>query len=676
MRDHLTLEGQEEYEMYPEVHAQIFDLKQSKRPIPDELRLNSIYQCKLSCTDKDGNELRTRDFPSINAFPVFDLKKESKMWLTSLASPNEDQVKKVKDLVKNLVREFGPKSISIPAREAVLSLGPNLYSDGHVSKPDYEKPEHTWTSSWDYQRFKTDPRTEREVWLPPKGYKMCSSWWHFFAEPIMERIPWVVGNDTLTELRKDLHKRFTPCRKIDLKGFGLQFPREYLICTMEVLNELYPCEETQEYMRSTKAIFGKLSIKMDDGYFVTPNRGVGLGYFSNLMTLVVAAILQSCNIVKMFNDDILCPEETFEKALEELKSLSFVINEEKTGKKWYKVPFFAGASLAPKGTLRYYEAQGEVAAIFQRRFHYQRKSILSSIILPSRWKAAYHYERIFGSEYSPGESFLHPEMWGVNPLAPRTSGYVTGGLLRKAVTPKHQDEEQRRLWSIMYPWKVAKPSKEFSMVRRTMKRKAHLVHYTEYEEYLNPRIEEPKDNHLGVDFFLGKYQLPRWADLQNIIWNQQTTGRTTMGTYPKRAAYGMLSNLLSSNPIHSWIKGGYYIETPFYREPGLTLLDQLVYESLRASSIHSSPIVNKSEGKGSLEIIKQGTGIEFFTKYVKDDTQIEEITFELEMPDNLDTLGYESQDELLDLDDDASLEINYGEEDDLDTEVILSEGWD
>jgi hypothetical protein len=665
MHHNLDLKGQEEYEQYPEVRAHIFDFKQAKKPIPEEWAKNPLYLCELSCVDKLTNQkMVTREFPSINAFPDFELNKESKMWLCALDAPTPEQIEEVKGYLRTVIREFGPNHLDVPAPETVLALGPNLYSDGHYARHDFEKPTSTWMDSWTYQRFKTDPRTEREVWLPPKGYKILSSWWHFLTEPVVRRVPWLVGNDQLTDVRKDVHKRFRPSVKIDLKGFGLQFPREYIMAAMDVLNEIYPSEETEDYIRSTKLSFSKLSIMMEDKTFITPNRGVGLGYFSNIMTLVVGSILQDMDIVKMFNDDILCPIENYEKATARLESLSFVINEKKTGGKWYKAPYFAGVAMAPKGSLRFYEAQGSKAALFTKRYHHERKNIFLMNVYNKSWKMAYHYERIFGHEVEKLECFRHPTDLGLNPHGVKRVGWVKGGYLRKLRSPIHEDEERRRVWSITYPWKNPTDKKSFNRQRR-VKRYKDDVWYTEYDEYLNPEITE-LDNRSGrPDFFLGNYQLPRWADLQLLIARAETVGRTTLGVHPKRAAHYMLQYLHSRNPIHSWITGGYEIESPFYRLPGLDPFNQIIYERLRIARRSTYPSINKREGKGAITVFKEGDGINFLRQHLKkeepifeeDEANEEDIVFE----DDVELLGLDLEEESPDLqlvdEDDTSSEL-------------------
>lgn len=615
MKSYLTLEGQEEYESYPEDRATIYDRKVTKRPI-DDCKGIELYNLESECLDKQGRKLLSRHLPNINAFPDFDLKKESKMWLCDLDSPTPEKVEKVKQAVLNVVREFGPQQLFEPCAESVQSLGPQLYSDGHVPRRDYEKPQHDWSTSWDYQKFKTDVRTVREVWLPPKAYKMTSSWWHFFAEPIIEKVPWLIGNDNITDVRKDLRKRFEPCTKIDLKGFGLQFPREYIHACMEAILEVYPSEEGRQYHETFKSMCRKLSVMMPDGHFITPNRGVGLGYFSNLMTLVVGSLLSEFDIVKMFNDDILAPNRTQEEAIRKLIEYDFVINEKKTGKQYERAPFFAGVCMDVKGSVFNYEVQGVKVAIFKQRFHHERKSIFASCKWESMFKACYHYERIFGYEIFKGESLKHPEMLGLNPLAQRAHGFVKGGLLRKMRQPKTEDELQRRIWSITHPWKVYKQGKSFAQERKNKRYLKDIVWYTEYDSYLNPEV---KDNQLASigkpDFWLGKYSLPKWADLQLLISQRQTVGRTTMGRHPKLAAYHMLKYNLSKDPIRTWIDGGYEVVSDFYRTPGVSELNALIYTSLKNVERLSLTCVSKKQGKGAISVLLDGTGLEFMERH-------------------------------------------------------------
>lgn len=610
----LTLEGQEEYEQFPEDRATIIDMIYSKRKKDESIISSRIYKAFTSCKQPNGRIMASRDLPSINAFPSFDLKKESKMYLCDLDTPSHNQVTLMKNNLRTILSRYGPKVLPIPPIEAATTLGSSFYSDGHVTRRDYEKPTITWTSSWDYQKFKTDPRTEREVWLPPKGYKILSSWWHFFTEPLMRRIPYIMHPGTLEEVTKDVMKKFVPSTKLDLKGFGLQFPREYVIACMDVLLEFYPSPEIEDYRRSSIAVFEKLSIKMEDDTFITPKRGVGLGYFANLMTLCVAATLYDCNIVKMFSDDILCPIPFYEKARGKLIDAGFIINEKKSGKEWYSAPFFGGVTMTKAGYALYYTAQGVKAAIFTKRWHYQRKAIMLASSFKYRWKANYHYERIFGYEVSKCEAFKHTDMLGLDPTAPRPCGWVKGGLLRKYKSPRIDDENMRRFMSISFPWKSEGKDTDFLIKRRSAKKVRNIVHYVDFEDYMNPPIRELPFKRSG--FNLNRYTLPAWADLQTLVNQGYTCGRTTFGRNPNRVASRMLDYLLADNPIFSATHGGYEIDSPFYRVPGVDAFTQTLYDSLRTAVTHSQPLVLKRKGDSRVEPLE--SGLDFMRKFAKE----------------------------------------------------------
>jgi hypothetical protein len=600
MKSYLSIDGQDTYCSYNLRRAHIYDLTQCKKEL-GELGRDPLYLLEQSCRDLQGAKMKTRELPSPKAFPCFEREKESKMYLTQLSKPTKEQIDMVKTKVKAVITRYGPQTLTLPPDEAVKSIGPSLYSDDHTPRHDYEKPVSTWKYSWTYQKFKTDAQTEREVWLPPKAYKLVSSWWHFYSEPLIAKVPWLVANDTLKEVRLNLHKRFKPCRSIDLKGFGLQFPHEYILACMDAINEVYPSSQAEEYKAATTAYLKLLSVRVGDKH-IKPIRGVGLGYFSNLMTLVVGSILANYDIVQMFNDDILCPDEHYESAIKCLRDdFSFVINEKKSGELWYKNPMFANVTLSPKGTLHYFEVNGMHAAIFLKKEHWERKSLLLMTPFRYRWKFNYHYERLFGFEVSPGECFRNPRVLGIDPTAEYPVGWVKGGLLEKVRQPSYPDEEKRRVWSISFPWKTPR-EEDFSKKRQEyIEKYKNRRHYMEYDEYLNPRIKERGlQLTTNPDFFLGGYQLPRWADLSSILRYRYTCGRTTMGRYPKKAAHYMLDFLLSRNPIHSWITGGYDIISPFYRIPAPTTEDILLYTCLKDSRRDNVPIVNKAIGIGSL----------------------------------------------------------------------------
>jgi len=651
MHKYIDLKGSEVYEEFPMWYAQRFDRLQSKTEL-EEYAVCDILRTMVACKKINSKGslvgMATQELPSINCFPMFNRNKESKMYLCDLDTPNDELVTEFKSELRVLLGKYGPAMLERPVAESVKSLGPSFYSDGHVKKYDYEKPEHTWTDSFDYQKFHTSAMTQREVWLPPKGYKIVSSWWHFLLDPIMKRIPWVVSNETQSELRIATMKRMKPCRKIDLKGFGLQFPREYVIATMDILCEMYPHEELSEYRRSAIAIFKKMAIRMEDGYYVVPKRGVGLGYFSNIMTLVIAVILGRFNVIKMFNDDILIDDNDFEEGIARLEHFKFVINAKKTGMKWRSSPYFAEVLLSKKGIIRFYQYQGLKASIHTGRGHYKKKQAFLAAKFTRRWLMCYHYTRMYGYEIHKLEAFDHPTMLGLNPRADKPVGYVKGGLLRKYRAPKTTDEFDRRLWSIVYPWKD-RVDNNFLEKRKNVKKFKDIVWYTEYDEYLNPEVSNARLGAYTTDIQTGKYQLPRWADMQAIFSSHVSSGRTTRGRHPKLAAYKMLDYLLSDDPIASWLTGGYEVLTNFYRRPGVEPGLHFLYHHLKMTKIGSYPVTNKVAGEGALVAIHKWSGIDF----MKDITSTGEFVFTNDIIDQ----EQPEEDDNISLSDDVSVAV-------------------
>jgi len=294
--------------------------------------------------------------------------------------------------------------------------------------------------------------------------------------------------------------------------------------------------------------------------------------------------------------------------------------------------------------------------------------------VPSRWKAAYHYERLFGYEISPGECFKHPEELGLNPYAPRSKGYVKGGLLRKFRSPQTKEDELSKLWLFSTPWKTHTDKKSFALERKRAKELKNVVYYTEYDEYYNPEIIESGLAYQGnPDFMLGKYQLPRWADLQGIVLEGISCGRTTKGRYPKRAANEMLKYLLAPNPIESWLTGGYTIESFFYREPGVTGINALLYERLRSTVIGNFPSVNKRDGKDAILHMRDGAGKDFLAKTgisFQDPPNIEENEDVVQPEEEWDLS--DEEDNLLDLSDD-DVEIYYVDEEEDDDCIVFQD---
>lgn len=436
---------------------------------------------------------------------------------------------------------------------------------------------------------------------------------------------------------------------------------------MECIQQVYPSEEVEGYIRMTKRNFKNMRIKIDENEFLNPIRGVGLGYFTNIMVLVIASILQEFNVIKMFSDDIIIDEKHYKDACDELTRFTFVLNEEKTGIGFKRVPYFAGCAMrigekkknrqTTGAAVRFGERNGPLAGVFLAKHHYIRKQIMLSIKFERRWLMCYLYERLFGYEIRRCESFDHKNMFGINTQANDSIGWVKGGIMEKYIRPDRENESLRRFMSVYFPYKEVKNT-DFNKMRKSCKKKLNMYHFNEIDRYMNPT--EEFDPLVEFKNRIGNYQLPDWADKQMIFAHRLSTGRVTQGHNPKSASRGMLRNSHSNDPLRAWLQGGSNITSYFSRGPYLSELDYMLYELLKHTSIENFPEINKVSGKDALTVLKPMQGLEFMKNVVNSDSQI---VVELEIDDSLYAEEvYNDVEEVLDFSD--CDEIVYEEEDD------------
>ena len=415
-----SIEGQDLYDTFLVYMAEVNDDKASERtvrthPDPRVMELWKRYW--------DSGRY-TIDLPSKRAFPIFEIEKESEMWLTQLDPPNSSQIEKFRILAYESIKKIGKASIPASDKGHDYKFSLSKYNDAGITRYDYEKPDN-FDGPFRYQKVYTAPGTLREVWLPSKAYKTNSSWWHEYAYSILKEYPYVVLNEDGTNFAKRIGTRFRACTAVVLKGFGLQFPREYLIVLMEVINSLYPSETGEVNMRIAKLLFSNICVDDYVRNVSVPRRGVGLGHYTSLMTLVVAIILQDLHVVMMFSDDIRIDSTQYKECCDNLTALGFILNDAKRGQEGTSWPLFAGRTVVPgKHTLHYGTNNDTVAAVFTVQYHWQRKQIIST--LTSRWQFVFmfQYRRIFGYEFHSMESILHVRDGGVSTIVHSIEGYT------------------------------------------------------------------------------------------------------------------------------------------------------------------------------------------------------------------------------------------------------------
>jgi len=540
-------------------------------------------------------------FPHIRSLIQWDIPKESKMYLASL--PDSINIETFKENARNYLRRNKVEKLHVPDRTACLTLNDHWYSDGGLEKRrNCEEPVHSWDGPMIYETFWTTPTSKREVWVPPLNYKINNVWWQILVGPILEKDESLVSNETNEQIGMSIKKRMRPCRKIDLKGSGIQFPRSVIIALMEVIYEFYPNEDIECHLKETKRLFNDLSVKMPDGKYNFPTRGVGLGYYETLKTLVMRIILHDVYIVKMFNDDILVANDDYEKARLRIQTNGFVINEKKTGEYYRYVPYFLQCSILLGKAMMHQNSNGRLAALVFSKYHYIRKNIFLTYHSNRKTWMMFAYRQLFGWEVYPDECIRHPTDWGLNPTAEYRVGWVKGGLLRKFTQSRVADLTEYRVKQSAFPFMRWKDRK-FSLARSKARRLKNVVSYTGYDEYLHPIVEDAPwiiDREPGAA--ITPHLTSMWYDLRCIIQKGYTTGRYLRGLTPEQARFALARFSFSRDPIGSYIKGGARMISPFHKDRSLTGFSALIYDSLEKVDYDAIPYVNFTDSNAPIEI--------------------------------------------------------------------------
>jgi hypothetical protein len=525
---------------------------------------------KIRSSKDPSKRLTSSQYPSLNAFPTYDWDKPSKMPLTSLPEIPKDTQDIFRSTFERFILDIDLPCLEVPKFNAWVHCAGSKYADGHLIKDDSEKPEITWEGPMIYQSFWTSPISKREVWLPSKSYKMASTYWHLISEQFVEKVPEMVGNEDMESIAKSVLNRMRKCIELDLKGFGIQFPRSLLKIAIETISKIYPNDENNRIAEYTIKLLDDLRVLMPDGSTLKPSRGKGLGYFETLAALCICAIMKDADayLVKMFHDDILVDYNDADKAIASLEFYGLVLKPER--ETWYYTPYFLNCMIVKqvdnkrldkKTTylIKWHQSNAAINAVCTQRYHFERKGLFLSNVKRDRYKMAFHYVRCFGYEYSPLEVYNHPNEWGLNPDAPELHGWVKGGALRKFRMPKMPDVLKSRLASYYFPFSDRKVKSKFSAVRKKAKKLLNTVKYTWFDEYLHPEGEEAP--WLFTNFDKGFFQTsntytPYWYDLRMLLRTGYTTGRALRSLDKKTFLDFLVRFAIYDDPVGVGKSGG------------------------------------------------------------------------------------------------------------------------
>jgi hypothetical protein len=505
-------------------------------------------------------------WPSANFGPLWDVTslKASKMYLTEKETPSRDILKFFRMKIKDYLRKYSPSTIVVPPPFTHAPFGGKRHYDGVEAKFDYEKT-NFGKHGFLYQKFMTSHNTVREVWLPDRPFKLMNAWWTAIGKQITDAIPYSTIDLTPEEAwAKVRHRINNNSRYFDLTGFGLQYPREYMIVILEEISSLYEYDETLQDMSKMLIDYLKdISVNMG-GYdkHIHPNRGIGLGYLENLKTLGVFALMDSFDPVAGFGDQMILRDNIL--VIENLSIFGFFLKDTtktfSVGEqfKWSGSTFTKEKLETPKSFWT------DISGAFRLSQHWERKQALQSAFVPGKyehaWKRIAHaYSDLFGYEFHRGEACQHPKNGGVLPTADEVVGWTRWTLINQLPLPRAKSS-QLSLFS-SHPERSRLPvgvSLRFSKTRRKLWDKA-IIAPSYYFDYINPVLEYNQKNRKILN--LDQRCSPTWAEVRSLLFLGTHNGKLLYNLNDEEIRSSLLYQRFAFDPFYARASGGYKIIT-------------------------------------------------------------------------------------------------------------------
>jgi hypothetical protein len=528
---------------------------------------------------------RIERLPPVSCFPVIWLEKESKLYLSRAKPPSKEMQYTFRDMTKEFLNKYFVQKLVVPHEQLALSLGEKTYANENVISKDYIEPTK-WRNPFLYRKMMTNNLSLREVFIPSKGYKMCSTFWHMIGDQILQKCEHVYTHQTFDEVEEIIKQRFTStCQSLDLKGEALMMPREFFMIIMQEICKLYPHADLLDQKRVANELFLDFSIKFESGEVEYLPRGVGLGYFASLKTMMSAIIVDSCNPIFMFSDDMLIPTIHYRKAVELMDSLSMVIHETKSGKRFMNALIFLRMVFLKRSGKFSWGVKNFslLSAVFSQAHHWERKEVSYYLTPGQKIVLLLNYYQIWGTEFFFGDLLKHrfnfgifgngiPEEWGtvrskqLYKLKKPLSTVATVGpspipwlsTLDIRVSNRYQ-KDRYKCWKFGTSGNLQQMMVEEEIPYRVYPRKLDRL-------YKTPRPTAPE-----------------WYEKELNLVHSIRTELFTKGLTLKEYLYAFRSNLHSTDPVESYLSGGY--DSPFpirTKELGDDVL-QTIYEKYEAN---------------------------------------------------------------------------------------------
>jgi len=324
---------------------------------------------------------------------------------------------------------------------------------------------------------------------------------------------------------------------------------------------------------------------------IEPKRGVGLGYFSNIMCLCTWCMIQDYDVVASFADDTLVNENHYEQCVRKLEFYKMPVNLEKSGRKWHYLVYFVGACLTEVDIHYLLSENAVLGAILNQRYHWERKAIVSQLPPDNQVVAAYCLERIFGREFFKGEAMSNIDDGGYLSCIPRESG-CTRGKYACDVSP-HIIKSQWR-YDFLPSDVVFKTRKDIHTQRRYRWLSKKRMEHSDLEPVILHREDDQSRYPCDIENYY-----PEWAEKAYLGLNL-TSGSTIgdLSRYEVELALTKYSN--SPNPISSFLR-----KEIRYNEYPTSVSDEDKEAFLKATSCQRIPRASAFLGSSNIQIQMQ-----------------------------------------------------------------------
>jgi hypothetical protein len=349
----------------------------------------------------------------------------------------------------------------------------------------------------------------------------------------------------------------------DITAFGLQFSQELLACCATAIAELYPNSFLDEETNILHRILETYTVEMLDGMSYHPRRGIGLGYYEDLKTIVILSLLNDKDLASVYGDQgIVCGTRHVDEIL---RKYQFVIKPDKVQITTRQRMLWGGCCYETNRVTTPKTFSNNLLGAFSSLEHWERKNGLRSLyhLEPElyekhQYSIAMLYDIIYGYEFAEGDCHQHLNDVGVLCSKPMLAGWHKFYKVSDCQTPESSLplDLQAFVPRIVTSKHIvpSRISRMFAKKRRTLYRNTQYM-ADQYYRYYVPRIV------YNTKKVPDRGPIPGWADVLYASFYGATTGSITYQLSPEELRLAALRQVYSRNPFEARARGGYAIST-------------------------------------------------------------------------------------------------------------------